>query len=135
MEKTNVFIVNKEEAAMLTKKSSMPEMMKAIKNAGPEMVIITDGRNGAHFYNGKEHYKVGIHNIAVVESTGVGDAFSSAFVAGLIKGKSVEFSLKLAMANAESALQHHGAKNGLLSWEKAEKEVKNNPVTIAKEAI
>lgn len=135
IEKTTVFIVNKEEAAMLVKPGSIMEMLKKLKGLGPEMVIITDGERGAHFYNGKDYYSVGTHKIKVIETTGVGDAFSSAFVAGLIKKGNVEFALKLAMANAHSVLQHHGAKAGLLKWEEAEKEVKENPVGITKKEI
>ncbi len=135
IEKTAVFIVNKEEAAMLVKPGTITEMLKELKNKGPEMVIITDGEKGARFYDGKNYYVVGVHDINVIETTGVGDAFSSAFVAGLIKKDDVEFALKLAMANAESVLQHNGAKKGVLAWKEAEKSVKENPVSVEKKKI
>jgi sugar/nucleoside kinase (ribokinase family) len=50
-----------------------------------------------------------------VESTGAGDAFGSGLVAGLLNGWDLQTSSALAKANAESVIQHTGAKQGLLS--------------------
>ncbi|HYD02757.1 MAG TPA: PfkB family carbohydrate kinase, partial [Alphaproteobacteria bacterium] len=52
--------------------------------------------------------------VKVVETTGAGDAFACGFVAGTILEKSIETSLKMGMLNAESVIQHLGAKNVLL---------------------
>lgn len=59
-----------------------------------------------------------------METTGAGDAFTASFIAGLIKGKPIEFCLFLAQANAESVIQSYGAKNILLKWPQALKEMK-----------
>ncbi|MDP3888718.1 MAG: carbohydrate kinase family protein, partial [bacterium] len=50
----------------------------------------------------------------VVDELGAGDAFSSGFVTGLIKGMPLEESLKLGIANGASAVGKMGGKQGLL---------------------
>jgi sugar/nucleoside kinase (ribokinase family) len=135
LEKTDVLMMNKEEAMMLVGKDEICELLKKLKKIGAEIVIITNGKDGAHVFDGKKCYFAETHKIKVIETTGTGDAFSSAFVASLIKNKGIEYSLQVAMANAESTLKHHGAKNGLLSWGEAQKIIKRNPCGISVERI
>ncbi len=63
-------------------------------------------RNTNHFLTPKK--------TKVADKTGAGDAFSAAFVAGLIKNKSIEYSLKLGVEEARSVVRYMGAKNILL---------------------
>ena len=52
--------------------------------------------------------------VKIVETTGAGDAFASGFVAGLMKGKTTEISMKVGMLNAESLISGLGAKTKLM---------------------
>lgn len=127
LEKTNILVMNREEAIMLIGKGEVNDLLKRLKKTGAEIVIVTDGKNGAYAFDGKKRCFIEPHKIKVVETTGTGDAFSSALVAGIMKGKGIEYSMQLGMANAESTLQHHGAKNGLLTWEEAQKKADKSP--------
>lgn len=111
-----VFVLNKEEAQALVKKKDIMSMLLAIRKTGPSIVCITDGSNGSYTYDGSYVYYQKPHKIKVVEKTGAGDAYAATFIAGLIKGKSIENALSMALANAESVITHKGAKNILLSW-------------------
>ncbi|MBU0461819.1 MAG: carbohydrate kinase family protein [Nanoarchaeota archaeon] len=126
LEKLDVLIFNKEEAqAMLrTKTNDISILLKKTRQAGPSTVVITDGKEGAHCYDCNLYYFVPASKVKVIESTGAGDAFASGFVAGLVKGKDVEFSMKLGLANAQSVIRFVGAKNRLLSWTSALKDIK-----------
>jgi sugar/nucleoside kinase (ribokinase family) len=86
---------------------------------GPKIVCITDKKKFVTAYDGLKTYKLKPHKIKVVERTGAGDAFASGFVAGLIRGKDIKFSLKIGLANAESVIRYFGAKNKLLTWREA----------------
>lgn len=124
LKRTDVLILNKEEAGYLAGngKNKLMFLRSKIKKNGMGIVCITDGKNGAECFDGTYKYKVITHNINVVDNTGAGDAFGSGFVAGLIRSKgNVEFALKVGLANSESVIQQHGAKNGLLSWGVASK--------------
>ncbi|MCH7902878.1 hypothetical protein IIC68_03935, partial [archaeon] len=59
-------------------------------------------------------YTINPRKLKVVDKTGAGDAFSAGFVAGLIKNKPIDFSLKLGVKEAQSVIGHVGAKNDLL---------------------
>ena len=121
---TNLLVMNNEEAYDLTKEKNIKKALKKLQNLGPEIIVITEGKKGCHAYDGKKVYSIKAHNIKVAEATGAGDAFTSSFLAGLIKKNDINFALKLGLANAESVISHYGAKNKLLSWNEAMKKIK-----------
>lgn len=108
---TEVLILNKDEAKLLTKEK---DLVRGLKELGPKKVIITDGKNTAWYFDGVRKISVKPKKIKVVEKTGAGDAFASGFVAGQIVGKSIEESLKLGQEESESVIRHFGAKNNLI---------------------
>ncbi|RLE38578.1 hypothetical protein DRJ17_03640 [Candidatus Woesearchaeota archaeon] len=131
VKKSKILILNYNEAKLLTKKNRIEEQLKVLKNLGPELVVITEGKKGASCYNGKNKYVLKITKESnVVETTGAGDAFASGFFAGVIKRKDIPFALKLGLANASSILKHYGAKEKLLSWKKALKIINKLPCKI-----
>lgn len=107
-----ILILNKEEARLLVKKGSL----ERLRELGPDVVCVTNKDKEVECYNGISKYKVRPHKIKVVERTGAGDAFAATFVAGLIKGVSIEKSLGLGIENSESVIRYFGAKNKLLRW-------------------
>ncbi len=129
-----VFILNKEEALLLTKRRSIEEAAKTLQSLGIHYVIITDGPRGATAYHQDFSYRIKADPIKVVETTGAGDAFAASFLAGMIKTNDIKFALRLAKENAESVIRHHGAKNLLLFWKEAVKRIKRRPgkVTVKK---
>ncbi|MBN2111683.1 carbohydrate kinase family protein [Candidatus Woesearchaeota archaeon] len=120
---TNLIVMNNEESYYLTKTKNIKQALKKIYLMGPEIVVITEGAKGCHAYDGKEIYSIKPHNVNVVEATGAGDSFASAFLAGIIKKNDIKFALKLGLANAESVITHFGAKNKLLTWKEAMKKI------------
>jgi len=98
----DVLIVNKEEAAKLSK----------FKSTG--IKVITDGRRGATVWADGKKRHIGIYPVKMVDATGAGDAFGSGFVAGLIKYKNLHKAMQLAAWNASSNVQEIGAKSGLV---------------------
>jgi len=118
LKKIDVLILNKEEAAFLTGIEKVQEIktLKKILNLMEKgLVVISKGDEGSTASNEKNYFRAGIHRVSVVEKTGAGDAFSSGFVAGLIKENSIEYALKLGTFNAASCIQEIGAKKGLLN--------------------
>ncbi|MFC1733840.1 carbohydrate kinase family protein [candidate division KSB1 bacterium] len=124
---TDVIIFNREEASILLKKrkqENIKKLLQGVRKLGPKIVVITEGKKGAYCSDGINMYFIKPRKVKVVETTGAGDAFASTFIAGLAKGKDIEFSLRFALANSESVIQHYGAKNKLLSWNNALREMK-----------
>jgi sugar/nucleoside kinase (ribokinase family) len=129
LEKTAVLQLNKDEAISmaLSDKASSGKSVKTLKNVknllsilkklGPQIILITDGRKGAYAYDGEEiFFEETVKEKRVVDTTGVGDAFGSSFVAGLsIYKGDVRRAMKLAAFNASSVVQEQGAQNGLIT--------------------
>ncbi|MCH8329425.1 MAG: carbohydrate kinase family protein [Nanoarchaeota archaeon] len=132
LKKTNILILNKEEACILAGKDKIKNLLKKLSKLGPEIVAITDGKNGIYVYENNQIYYGKPHNIKIVETTGAGDAFASSFLSGIIKKNNIEFAIKLGMTNAESVIQHHGAKEKLLTYNEALKIMKKKPIRVIK---
>jgi len=125
-------IMNRNEAGTLSKKDSPFEMLKAIRRMGPKIVCITNGIKDIHAYENGIAYTLSPHKIRVVERTGAGDAFSAGILAGMVRGKGIEFSMQLGLANSESVIRYFGATNKLLSWNGAVKAVNRKPGRLRK---
>ena len=123
---TNVLVLNKEEANLILGlvDAGYEMLLNGLHIAGPQYVVITDGKGGVHAYDGKNAYFLPSHKINVVETTGAGDAYASSFVSALIKTDDFKLAMKVAMVNAESVLTHKGAKNKLLTWKEALSRIK-----------
>lgn len=132
LERTHVVILNKEEAELIVGKGSAKDLLWKLHELGPEIVVITHGKQGAYCFHKGKFYKMQAHGIKVVESTGAGDSFAAGFVSALIRGKDAEFALQLGLANAESVISHKGAKSKLLQYSEALSIIKNNPAKITK---
>ncbi len=131
LDATAVFVLNKEEAMLLTKGSKIERMLAKIRNAGPDIACITDGEKGSYTYDGEHVYYQKPHKVKVVEKTGAGDAYASTFIGALAKGKRIEDALSMALKNAESVIRNKGAKNILLSWH----ELQNARSSIVKKRL
>lgn len=130
--RTTILILNNEEASLLVGKNNVKSMLKKLYDLGPEIIVITDGKKAINAYDGKTIYILIPNKIKVIESTGAGDAFASAFLSGMIKKNGVEFALKMGLANSESVITHPGAKNRLLKYNEISKAIKKRPAKIKK---
>lgn len=128
---TKVFICNLQEAQKIlnTKEENPIELAKMIANLGSKITVITDGRKGAHTYDGENVWFMPLYPDLKLpfERTGAGDAFSSTFVAALAMGKSIEDALMMAPVNSMSVVQHIGAREGLLTLPELEKYLQQAP--------
>jgi len=130
MDKINILIVNQEEAARLTKTDyeNEDEIINKLKELAPEIKVMTKGPRGVRVIDKEYIYSAGIPESGLVDRTGAGDAFSSAFLSGWIEKGDIVHAIQLATANSTAVLQKMGAINGLLKkgewgeWEKVKVE-------------
>lgn len=134
VDKCDILVLNKEEAQYLVGSGDINALLKKLQRH-VKLAVITDGPNGAFAYNGIYKYSIRPRKVRVVETTGAGDAFASSFLAGIILKRDVEYALQLGQANAESKIQHVGAKNGLLKAHEANEILRMHPVKVRKEKI
>ena len=145
LETAQVVVMNKEEAQMATGIKVRPntkdekfdgykihpdiqEMFKKLKVAEYQVIVITDGGNGAYAYSGKQYYKCPVFDAPVVSTLGAGDAFASTFCATLAKTDiDIAKSLMYASVNSAGVCSQFGATQGLLTFEEIEQKLKENP--------
>lgn len=117
-EHTNILILNREEAAFVSggSRTNIKDLFKRLHSLGPQIVVITDGPDGAYASDGNEQLKMPLYPDPKppYDRTGAGDAFASTFVAAIIKGNSIAGALQWAPINSMSVCQYTGAQAGLL---------------------
>ncbi len=141
----DILILNREEASMLTGIQVRPdtkteffsqekihpdlkEIFKTLKADNKSIIIITDGKNGAIAYDGNKYYKAPEFPAKVRSTLGAGDAFASTFTASMEKfNLDIEKSIKYASVNSASCVEVFGAQEGLITFDKIEEKLKNNP--------
>ena len=128
LHKVDILIVNQEEAALLTgvDYSDEEEIFNKLEKLAPRIKVMTKGPKGVRVTDREYRYSAGIPESGLVDRTGAGDAFASAFLSGYIEKQDISYAIQLATANSTSVLQKMGAINGLLKkgewgkWEKVE---------------
>ncbi len=110
-----VVFVNKEEAEELVGDSvDIKGLMWKLRRYGPDIVVVTDGPNGAYALNGVHRMYLPIFPVKAVERTGAGDAFATGFVAAISCGESVAEAMRWGAANSASVVTKIGPQAGLL---------------------
>lgn len=122
---TDVLFVNRKEAEEIVEEKSgnIKNLLEKMHALGAKVVAITDGESGAYASNGTVSFFVQALKEKAVDSTGAGDAFSSAFLASYIQGKNLDECLKRGIANGGSVVNYYGAQRGLLNEEEIIKKI------------
>ena len=117
LKQIDFFTLNREECAKLTglAPSDLRSMIKQVSELVTGAFALTDGPRGTYACYDHHCFHALPSNVPVTNATGAGDAFGSAFVAGLIEfEEDIVASLRLGTLNAEAVIQEVGAKKGLL---------------------
>lgn len=118
----DVFIVNREEAELLTKQSELKTMFNYLSRTNG-ISLITDGEKGAYAEKQKTIWFANTTGVRSISRTGAGDSFGSAFIAGFLKFDNIKKALAVGMINAESVIQKIGAKAGIIKTWPSEKQI------------
>lgn len=133
-----IVFMNREEAALVTGKGleSIQELATSLHELGPQIVVITDGPNGAYASDGTTLFVMPNYPDPAppYDRTGAGDAFASTVVAALALGETLETALSWAPINSMSVVQKLGAQAGLLRPDELQSLLASAPTDyIAKE--
>lgn len=129
---TEIFFCNKEEAQQILKttEQDIPTLIRAVRELGPTIPVITDGPNGAYTVDADDQaWRMPMYPDPAppVDRTGAGDSFSSTFTSAIILGKDPAEALSWGPINSMSVVQQIGAQAGLLSREELLKYLENRP--------
>ncbi len=120
LKKTKVLFVNKKEAQiwLKTEEDDFEVLLKKLQQNGPEIVVITDSKNGSFAIKKSKVYFQPIFSNKLVEATGAGDAYASGFISALFYGKKIEEAMIWGTKNAGSVIEKIGPQRGLLKRDK-----------------
>lgn len=107
---------NEHEAAVLFNNLSIDEALKKY----PNKLFITEGKQGARYYDGEKEILVPSYTVEAVDTTGAGDTFNAALAVALGEGKSIEESLQFANRAASLSVTKFGAQGGMPTREEVE---------------
>lgn len=117
--RSELVAVNREEAVFVTggNYDDIHDLFNRLHALGPKIVLISDGPKGSYASDGENRFKMPIYPDPKppLERTGAGDAFTSTFVAAIMKGNSIDGALQWAPISSMNVVQHVGAQTGLLS--------------------
>ncbi len=113
---TDILFLNKEEAErLLEKPGTFSELAAELHGLGVKTVVITDGPKGSYCLHEGKEYVLPIYPAPVIERTGAGDSYGTAFVAAIVSGQSVPEAMRWGTMNSASVIGYIGAQQGLLT--------------------
>lgn len=133
LEKTDLFFVNKEEAAEILeiKRGSgtkyIKNLLKTLYDMSRGDIVITDGPKGAYAFDAKHYYYIKPFPSKRVEPTGAGDSFASGTLSAIMKGKSLSDALIWGSMNSAHVIREIGSQVGLLNERKVNALCKKYP--------
>ncbi len=104
---TDILIPSEEFALKHTGCDNVEDAAKELfEKYAPEVVVITQGKEGGILYDGKEVIHYPAFPVKAVDSNGAGDVFHGAFAAGMVKG--YDYFTCCTFASATSAIKCTG---------------------------
>ncbi|WP_193610590.1 carbohydrate kinase family protein [Nocardioides lijunqiniae] len=114
---TDYLLPNDEQVLGFTGATDLAEGARALLAAGAGCVAVTRGAKGALVVTSDDVVEVAAYPVAVVDTTGCGDAFSAGFLRGLALGHDAPAAARLGCATAAQVAQGLGTDAGSYSLE------------------
>jgi len=133
--RTEILFLNREEAALVTglKTRDIKKLASAMHKLGPKIAVITDGRSGGYVSDGKTIWFLDHFPGPLIEATGAGDAFGTAFTAAIFYGKNIPEAMAWGTVNAGQKVLTTGPHQGLQTKIQIENWLKKHTKFKAKE--
>lgn len=109
--------LNREEARMLSGCAEPDQVGAFFRERGVKAVIVKLGDQGCAVFSGKGNFSLPPFAVPAVDTTGAGDCFCGAFLAGLCRGFDLKQAAELATAVAAHCVQKIGGTDGVVGYE------------------
>lgn len=127
LKNTSVFLPGVDELLMITGKKSFEEAVKKVfENECLEILAVKRGSKGCTVYTRNEELEMGVYPVDAVDATGAGDSFDGAFICGLLEGKTLEETLKMASAAGALNTAAFGPMEGKINPETIKRMISEN---------
>ncbi|MDE6383393.1 MAG: carbohydrate kinase [Paramuribaculum sp.] len=115
MRRCNILKINDEELEIVSRMLELStsdvdaKCRRLMERFDLKILILTCGVNGSYVFTPDAHYFLPTPIVKVADTVGAGDSFTAAFVASLLKGKSVEEAHATAVETSAYVCSQHGA--------------------------
>nr|WP_276008515.1 sugar kinase [Aequitasia blattaphilus] len=124
---TNIFMPGVEELLSITGKKDVKEaILQCFENEKLEILTLKNGSQGCTVYTRGETLQVGVYPIIQKDATGAGDSFDGAFISGLLEGKSLLDTTKMAAAAGALNAAEFGPMEGKINQETIQRIINEN---------
>ena len=109
------FVLNEVEAAQILGLENISEkdgekIVRELYNTYPHAkIVLTLGAEGSIYFDGEKLYRQRAYKTEVVDTTAAGDTFSGFFIAGILRGDTLEQAMDTAARAAGIAISRPGA--------------------------
>ena len=115
----DVFLPNDAEVLRIAKKENLDEGIRQLHQLGTGIIAVKQGAKGALVSDNLEVVSCTVTPVRGGDSVGAGDSFDAGFLAGWMKGFSLEQALKIGCACGRSVASQVGGVKGQLTWQEA----------------
>jgi len=109
----DVLLPSEAEAKYLSRKKNLKDAGRTLLEKGASIVAVKLGSKGCLVMTKHEKIRVPSFNVKTIDTTGAGDAYNAAFLAGYLRGWPLRRSAEFANAAAALKTTKAGARNGL----------------------
>jgi len=107
------FVPSLEEAKMITGKNSPREVASVLIDEGVKTVALKMGDQGCYVKGDGVEFALPIYEVDAIDALGAGDAFSTGFLAGVVRGWDLERTARFANATGAFCVTALGATPGI----------------------
>lgn len=123
---TDMLIVNKHEAHLLTDKSDVENQLEILQGIVHDIVAITDGAKGVHVAREDTVLRGEPGDVDLVDTTGAGDAFTAGLLTGVIQDESLETAVLYGLLQSENVVQSENTTEALASLSALQEQARND---------
>lgn len=118
LSRVSVFVMNEDEGRQVTGKQDYEDILYEMGRRYPDAkVVLTLGEKGSVYACKDERIYQKIYLVQTVDTTGAGDTFTGYFLAGMMKGASMEDCMEWASKASAIAVTREGAASAIPYWE------------------
>jgi sulfofructose kinase len=116
---TDILICGSGFGPALTGQTDLYEAGRAILEMGPRIVVQTEGKAGSYTVTAGECFHTPAFEVPVVDTTGAGDVFHGAYLAGLLRGWDVRSIALFSTAVSAIKCTRLGGRAGIPTFDQA----------------
>lgn len=110
LKKVSLFLLNEVEGEQLTGETEAERILGRMRELYPDAeVVLTLGKEGSIYAGPRRNCVCESFSVEAVDTTAAGDTFTGYYIASVLRGKSIEESLKTASAASGIAVTRKGA--------------------------